>query len=48
MANTHGEKELKTDYPVEEGLTAGTNKLKKEWILMPEESNVMSREREGM
>ena len=26
MANTIGEKELKTDWPVEEGLTAGTTK----------------------
>lgn len=26
MANTLGEKELKTDWPIEEGLTAGTTK----------------------
>ena len=24
MANTHSEKELKTNWPIEEGLTAGT------------------------
>jgi len=28
MANTSGEKELKTDWPIEEGLIAGTTKLK--------------------
>ena len=26
MANTSGEKELKTDYPIDEGLTARTQK----------------------
>jgi len=26
MANTSGEKELKTNYPIEEGLIAGTTK----------------------
>ena len=29
MANTSGEKELNTNYPVTEGLTAGTTKLRK-------------------
>lgn len=30
MASTVGEKELKTDWPVEEGITAGTTKQKSE------------------
>jgi hypothetical protein len=36
MANTIGEKELRRDWPIEEGLTLGTNKLPKKPNLVPE------------
>jgi hypothetical protein len=37
MANTIGEKELRTDWPFEEGLTAGTTKQRDDPHLEPEE-----------
>ena len=44
MANTSGEKELKTDWPVEEGLTARTQKQTgRTENLVFEESKVLSR-----
>lgn len=39
MANTCGEKELKTDWPVEEGTTLGTTKLQDNWFLEAEEQD---------
>lgn len=36
MANTSGEKELKTNWPITEGITAGTTKLRKQAHLIPE------------
>lgn len=42
-AATKGEKELKTDYPVEEGLTAGTTKQKgRTTNLVPQERSLVS------
>ena len=47
-AATVGEKELKTDWPVEEGLTAGTTKQKTESpSLKPEEDLTTSTDRWG-
>jgi len=50
MANTIKEKELKTSWPVESGLTAGTTKQTGRLMnLMPTEgSNVSKRERQGI
>ena len=49
MANTVGEKELKTDWPITEGLTLGTTKLREKYILEAEEgSNVPRRKIEGL
>jgi hypothetical protein len=50
MANTTGEKELKTDWPHEEGLTAGTTKTHgRRTHLVPEESsNVLKRDQVGI
>jgi hypothetical protein len=49
MTNTSGEKELKTNYPVTEGLIAGTTKQTgREMGLVPEVSLVSSREKEGL
>lgn len=48
MANTTGEKELQTDWPIEEGLTARTTKQTGRVMnLVPEEgSNVPERNKE--
>ena len=44
MANTIGEKELKTNWPVEEGLTAETQKQTGRVMnLVPERSSLVSR-----
>jgi len=41
-AATHNEKELKTEYPVEEGLTAGTQKQTGRTMnLVPEEGSLV-------
>ena len=49
-AATIGEKELRTDWPVEEGLTAGTTKQKGRTmnLLAEEGSAVLSRKRRGL
>ena len=42
MANTSGEKELRRNWPVEEGLTAGTQKQEgRESNLVPEEASLV-------
>ncbi len=51
--DTHNEKAVKTHWPVEEGLIAGTTKQVNDPILRPEgleggASNVLSRYREGI
>ena len=52
MANTRGEKELRTDWPIEEGLIAGTTKQEgRQSRLIPEgingiESTVLCKDRE--
>ncbi|NHZ84440.1 MAG: hypothetical protein GWP19_00990 [Planctomycetia bacterium] len=38
-----GEKEIKTDWPVEEGTDFGTTKQTGERYLVPEESKILSR-----
>ena len=44
MANTSGEKELKTDWPHEEGLVLGTTKIKgKEINLIPTNGSLVSK-----
>ena len=49
MANTTGEKELKTNWPVEEGLTARTQKQTGRVMnLVPENSTVLKRNLEGV
>jgi hypothetical protein len=50
MANTSGEKELKTSWPHEEGLTAGTQKQTgREMNLVAEEGSLIpSRKKEGI
>ena len=50
MANTHGEKELLTDWPVTSGLTAGTTKTagRVTTLVASEGSNVPRRYKEGM
>lgn len=50
MANTAGEKELKTDWPITSGLTAGTTKQtgRKSNLVAVEGSNVSARERAGL
>ena len=50
MANTTGEKELKTDWPVEKGLIAGTtSQTGRQMNLVPQEgSNIPRREKEGI
>lgn len=45
---TSGTRFIKTDYPIEEGLTAGTNKLPKEFKLKPEISVVSSNNKVGI
>lgn len=49
-AATHNEKEVKTEYPVEEGLTGGTQKqIGRVSNLVPEESSVVAqREKVGL
>ena len=48
MANTSGEKELKTDWPITEGLTAGTTRQTgKRMDLEIPESKVWSRDKAG-
>ena len=43
-AATSGEKEIRTDYPVEEGLTAGTTKQEgTQTNLVPEEGSLVPR-----
>lgn len=41
-AGGRGTRAIRTDYPVDEGLTAGTTKLKDDWTLRPEESSLIS------
>lgn len=41
MANTIGEKELKTEWPIEEGLTAGTTRKRQDYYLIPEEKSLL-------
>jgi len=49
MANTTGEKELKTDWPIEEGLTAETQKQTGRVMnLVPEISLVPERKKVGL
>ena len=50
MANTIGEKELKTDWPVEEGLTAETQKQEgRQSNLVAEEGSLLTeRETQGL
>ena len=50
MANTIGEKELKTDWPVEKGLTARTQKQtgRTTNLIPQEESLVSEREARGL
>lgn len=50
MANTIKEKELKTDWPVTDGLTAGTTKQTghQENLIATEGSNVAKRKKKGM
>ena len=50
MANTSGEKELKTNWPVEKGLTARTQKQTgRTTNLVPEESSLVpEREKRGL
>ena len=48
-AATHNEKEVKTDYPVEEGLVAGTTKQTgRQSFLIPEKSVVSKRKCVGI
>jgi len=49
MANTIKEKELKTEWPITEGLTADTTKQTQVMNLMPEEKSfITERERKGI
>ena len=50
MANTTGEKELKTDWPIEEGLTAKTQKQTgRQSNLVPQiRSNIPERKKVGI
>ena len=50
MANTSGEKELKTEWPIEEGLTAATQKQKgrSSYLVAEEGSVVLERNLEGI
>ena len=50
MANTKGEKELRTSWPIEEGLTAQTQKQEgRESNLIPEEGSLIPRRfKEGL
>ena len=45
---TSGQKELKTKWPVEEGTTFGTTKLADNWILVPQESNILDKDKIGI
>ena len=47
---THNEKEVKTKYPVEEGLTAGTqSQIGRESVLEPQEASLVEeRKKEGL
>ena len=38
---TSGQKELKTKWPVEEGMTLGTTKLADNWFLIPEQDSLI-------
>lgn len=48
MANTSGEKELKTDYPVVEGNNLGTTKLRDNYFLVPEEDLTSANDKIGV
>ena len=50
MANTHGEKELKTDWPITEGLVAGTTKRYADspYLVAEEGSNVLEKDKAGI
>lgn len=48
MANTIGEKELKTKWPVEEGLTAGTQKQTGDRTLQPTETSTVLQDEEEL
>ena len=41
MANTIGEKELKTEWPLEDGLDAGTTRKRQDYYLIPEEKSLI-------
>lgn len=45
---TSGTRTIKTDYPIEEGLTAGTTKLRKKPHLQAQERLTRQRKREGL
>lgn len=45
---TRGTRFIKTEWPITEGLTAGTTKLKDDWILDYEETKVLKKDREGI
>lgn len=45
---TASSKYVKEEYPVVEGTTLGTTKLKDDWFLEPEESIVSQRDKVGM
>ena len=48
MANTRGEKELKTNWPIVEGTTAGTTKQTGARTLHPEKSLVREIDKKGI
>jgi len=49
MANTIGEKELKTNYPIEEGLEADQKHEGRQQHLIPEEQSlILERDRKGI
>lgn len=45
---TSGTRFLRRDWPVEEGLTAGTTKLADDFYLIPQESKVSAKDRTGI
>ena len=45
---TLGEKEISKEWPIVEGLTAGTTKLKDDYILRPTEADLTTDEGKGL
>ena len=43
-----GTRFIRTEYPVTEGLVAGTTKLKEDWVLEADESVVPEQEKVGL